>query len=158
MTIGETLLQKLANWRPNSASDRLNLLHEASGWSVTLVAEQVETMGCRLHEITLARQTSPATLPTLEEQARHISSRVTGLLEPLRLVEIDSPHGVALLRSHAPAVRGETRSYYEVLRHNDGTTRVNRYDSMPAGGKRQVVPFTLTNEALAKLVTDLATV
>jgi hypothetical protein len=81
---------------------------------------------------------------------------VTGLLEPLRLVEVDAPRGVALLRSNAPAAREGTLSYYEVLRQADGTTRVNRYEAWHGTSKRQAIPFTLTNEALAKLVGDLA--
>jgi hypothetical protein len=157
MTIDETLLQKLASWRPDSVSDRLSVDHAASGWQVSVTAEQVDTLGCRLRDLTLSRLRPMEDAPPLAEQAERIAGRVTGLLEGLRLVEIDEPHGVAQLRSSSPARRGDDVAYYEVLRHGDGTTRVNRYHA-PAEGKRQAVPFNLTHEALGKLVGDLAAI
>jgi hypothetical protein len=130
--------------------------HAGSGWQVQVSAEQVDTLGSRLNDVTLSRL-RPLEDPTpLAEQAGRIAARVTGLLEPLRLVEVDAPHGVAQLRSTAPARQGDDRAYYEVLRHANGTTRVGRYHTLPAG-KREAVPFTLTHEALGKLVRDLAT-
>jgi hypothetical protein len=154
MTIDETLQQKLADWRPDSSGDRLSVDHPASGWQISVSADQVDTLGCRLNEINLSR-TRPLDNPgSLVDQANRIAGRVTGLLEPLRLVEIDQPHGVAQLRSNVPAQRGEDKAYYEVLRHTDGATQVNRYQA--SAGKRQAVPFNLTHEALGKLVGDLA--
>ncbi len=156
MTLDEILLRKLASWRPDSACDRLTVDDPGSGWQASISAEQVDTLGCRLRDITLSRSRPLDNPAPLAEQAGRIAGRVTGLLEPLRLVEVDEPHGVAQLRSAAPAVRGEELAYYEVLRHADGTTRFGRYQA-PAAGKRQAVPFTLTHEALGKLVGDLAT-
>jgi hypothetical protein len=131
--------------------------HASSGWQVSLTAEQVDALGCRLRDLTLSRLRPLDEAPPLAEQARRIAERVTGLLEGLRLVEVDEPHAVAQLRSTTPARRGEDLAYYEVLRHADGITRVNRYHA-PAEGKRQAVPFTLTHEALAKLVGDLTAI
>lgn len=155
MTIDETLLQKLANWRPDSSADRLTVDDTASGWQVKLSAEQIDSLGCRLRDLTLSRLRPLEQAPPLAEQAGRIAGRITGLLEPLRLVEVDAEHGIAQLRSTAPAQRGDERAYYELVRHADGTTRVGRYQAAPAG-KRYTVPFTLTHEALAKLVRDLA--
>ncbi len=155
MTIDEALQQRLADWRPDSSPGTLTVDHPDSGWQVHLSAEQVDTIGCRLGEVSLTRSRPLEGAGSLAEQAGRIADRVTGLLEPLRLVEVDEPHGVAQLRSEAPAVRGDDRHYYEVLRHADGTTRLNRYHAT-AGGKRQAEPFTLTHEALGKVVGDLS--
>src|SRR5262249_18814467 len=90
------------------------------------------------------------------EQARRIANQVTGLLEPLRLLEIDAGRDLAQLRSQAPAQRGGDLQYYEVLRHGHRDTQVARYQASHASSKREQVPFTLTHEALGKLVRDLA--
>jgi len=129
--------------------------HTDSGWQVSVSAERTDTLGCRLCDLTLSRLRPLEGAAPLAEQASRLAGRVTGLLEPLRLVEVDAEHGVAQLRSITPAQRGDERAYYELIRLGDGTTRLNRYQA-PAGGKRQAVPFTLTHEGLAKLVNDLA--
>ena len=158
MTLDETLLRKLADWRPDTTRQTLTVSAADSGWAIELTADRVETLGTRLWEVGL-RRTAPAATPVpLAEQAARIAARVTGLLEPLRLVEVDATRDVAQLRSTSPAARGEELAYYEVVRHGDGTTQLRRYQHGQATGKRQQVPFTLTNEALAKLVADLASV
>ncbi len=157
MTLDELLLQKLAEWRPNTAVQTLNVNHPASGWHVAITAEQVDTLGCRLREVVLTRTSPLGCADSLTDQASRIAARVSGLLEPLRLIEVDAEHALAQLRSHAPAHRGENVQYYEVVRHADGTTRLGRYDANPtAGSKRQAISFTLTHEAIAKVVSDLA--
>jgi len=156
MTLNETLLQKLASWRPSGARQTLAEDDSANGWRVEVTADCVDTLACRLWEVALRRTVSPAASAPLREQGEAIAERVTGLLEPLRLIEVDAEQGVALLRSESPAQREHAVAYYEVLRHSDGTTRLCRYHASQAGGKREQVAFTLTHEALAKLVGDLA--
>lgn len=157
--LDERLLQKLAEVPAGSAGtvsvsgdDASN--SSSSGWSATVAADAVDTVGSRLREVRVTRTTPlPAPAP-VAEQAQAIAKRVTGLLEPLRLVEVDSARDEALLRSQGPAVRGDTKQYYEVLRKGDGTTTLNRYESSGTA-RREQVPFTLTHEALGKLVRDI---
>jgi hypothetical protein len=156
MTLDETLLQKLADWRPDSACQTLVVEHTASGWTVAVTAERVDTLGCRLHEVTLRRTAPMPGEPSLVEQGNQIAARVIGLLEPLRLIEVDTEHQLVQLRSQPPSRRGGSVQYYEVLRHGDGTTRLARFEG--GNGKRQAIGFTLTHEALAKIVNDLASV
>jgi hypothetical protein len=151
MTIHETILQTLASWRPEGPAARLSIDHADSGWQVSLLAERVDTVACRLRALGLTRLRPASDAVPLAEQAARIANRMTGLLEGLCLVEVDVEHGVALLRSPARAQGSDGRVYYELLRHADGTTFVGRYQSAP-GGRRQAVPFTLTHEGLAKLV------
>jgi hypothetical protein len=159
MTLDEMLLQKLADWRPDSERQTLKVEHPAGGWKAVVSAERSDSLGCLLHEVTLVRTAPLASEASLAEQANGIASRVAGLLEPLRVVEVDEEHQLAQLRSQSPAKRGESLQYYEVLRHGDGTTRLGRYQASPQpGGKRQAIPFALTHEALAKVVRDLASV
>jgi hypothetical protein len=154
MTLAEALLQKLAKWRPDSRQS-LDLPHAESGWAVALDAGQVEFLGSRLWEVAL-RPLTPTPVADLPARAEQLAARVTGLLEPLRLVEVDAGRGVAQLRSDRPGQWGDGAFYYEVLLQADGATSVRRYQAPTTDQpRRQQVPFTLTHEALAKIVTDL---
>lgn len=155
MSLDARLLEKLANWRPDNAQETLTVDDAAGGWSAAVTAEHVDVVGCRLWELTL-RRTAETPIVELAARAKQICERVTGLLEPLCLVEVDAPRQIALLRSEQPGQRGDERFYYEVLLEGNGGAAVRRYQTPHAGGpRRQQVGFTLTHEALAKLVRDL---
>jgi hypothetical protein len=155
MTLAETLLQKLAKWRADSGRHTLDVAHPESGWAVAVDAREVEVLGCRLWEVGV-RRLQPAPAADLRARAEQVAAGVTGLLEPLRLVEVDAGRGVAQLRSDRPGHWGDGQFYYEVLLQADGGTTVRRYQAPSTDQpRRQQVPFTLTHEALAKLVADL---
>jgi len=153
MTLEELLLQKLADWRPAGPGQALTINHPESGRGLSVSAERVDSLASRLTEVRLT--CTAAREVGLKEQAEAIAGRVTGLLEPLAVLEVDGERHTALLRSQAPAKRGEDLQYYEVTRHADGTTLVRRYQARRDSGKREAVAFTLTHEALGKLVRDL---
>ncbi len=155
MTLADTLLAKLAKWRPDSGRQTLDVAHPESGWAVAVEAGHVELLGGRLWDVTV-RPLRPAATADLRARAEQVAARVTGLLEPLRLVEVDDARGLAQLRSDKPGNWGDGQFYYEVLLQADGGTNVRRYQAPAADQpRRQQVPFTLTHEALAKLVSDL---
>jgi len=155
MTLDEALLQKLARWRPDSGRQTLEVAHPDSGWAVSLSASQVELLGARLWEVALRRST-PLAGGDLGARAAQVARRATGLLEPLKVLEVDTTRDVALLRSDKPGQWGEGRFYYELLLQADGAVTVRRYQTPDRGEpRRQQVAFTLTHEALAKLVRDL---
>lgn len=153
MTLDEQLLERLADWRPDGTRSALPVEDAAAGWRVLLTADTVDSVGCKLHALEVRRLAPLENQAPLADQAGRLAATVTGLLEPLKVLEIDAEHGVAQLRSTSPAKRGEALRYYEVLRHADGTTLLQRYQ---AGAPREAVDFTLTHEALAKLVRDFA--
>jgi hypothetical protein len=155
MTLNEILLEKLANWRP-AGRQTFHVAGEGSAWSAGVTADCVDLVGCRLWELTLRRNGAALDVAALKERAGRVAERVTGLLEPLKLVEVDEPRRVALLRSEAPGQRGDDLFYYETLLHRDGTVEFRRFQgSHQPGSRRQQVEFTLTHDALAKLVADL---
>jgi hypothetical protein len=156
MTLEKLLLEKLAKWRPDSGRQTLEVSHPESGWAAAVTADHVEVLGCRLWELALRRQAGAAPAEDLKARADRVASRATGLLESLRVVEVDAPAGIALLRSDSPGQWGDGMFYYEVLLQADGGTTLRRYQAPGADRpRRDQVPFTLTHEALAKLVTDL---
>ena len=54
-----------------------------------------------------------------------------GLLEPLKVYEVDDTRNEAVLRSEAPAAKGDALSYYEI-RLSGLSTAVNNYNSFVA--------------------------
>jgi hypothetical protein len=151
MTLNDLLLQKLNDWRPDSARTPLVLADGKT--SLSLTADQNERLACRIWELTLTRQDAPG---DLKDWAERTCKRVTGLLEPLRLVEVDAEHQVAQVRSEGPSKRGASLCYYELLLKGSKEIVVRRFDAATdASRKREQAGFVLTHEALAKLVADL---
>jgi hypothetical protein len=153
MTLEETLLQNLAEWRFDNGRQTLTVAHPETGWTVAVVADCGESVGCRLWELNLSR---PEAVPSanLKTRAERLAGQATGLMEPLRLIEVDAHGDTALLRSAAPQKRGDDLFYYEVLLRSAGAG-VRRYQSSTKGDARQQIAFPLTHEALAKLGADL---
>lgn len=158
MSLAETLLPKLADWRPaGEGRHAVRLALPEHGWTVGLTADRADSVGCRLTQVEATRAEPVADDDAaLEAHARRAAGRVTGLLEPLRLVEIDRGRHVALLRSDAPPAKGDTVQYYEVRFAGRNRVTAERFKASKAGpAGRESIPFSLTHEALAKLVDDL---
>jgi hypothetical protein len=159
MTLNETLLAKLAEWRPGAGRKTLNVPDEGAGWAVSLTADRADELGCLTWELTLRRG---APLPggdaqALRAWADRAAGRARGLLETLKVVEVDGERDEALLRSDTPSSKGEDRFYYEVRLKGAGVADVRRYrGSLAATGKREQIAFALTHEALARLAADLS--
>jgi hypothetical protein len=147
-TVGKSLDERL---RPGLAQQ--TLLLSVGELACELDLEKADALACVLTRL----QVMPAAPPSvpLTERSQTVASRITGLMEPLRVVEVDAPAAVAQLRSLAPATVGDGRAYYELLLETSGRATLHRYVGK-WDGPRQTIPFTLTREALAKLIVDLA--
>lgn len=158
MTLAEKLLPKLAEHRPTSPG-RTTWTHAdaASGWTVVLTIDKADALSCQLAEVALTRAT-PAGWdgPALKVRAEKIAANVTGLLEPLRLVELDGLRAEAVLRSSAPTSRGEKRSHYELRVKGTGAATLTRFQAgLDRTAKREPVGFSLTHEVLGKFLDDV---
>ncbi len=151
MTLANTVRQKLSEWRPEAG--RQDLTVTAKDGSLTLTADRREELGCLVWELGV-RRAAPAG-ETLQSWADRIAQRVSGLLEPLKVVEIDAVRQEGILRSTQPQARDEDVLYNEV--HLKGTRHavLRRYQAQITG-RRQQIAFALTHEAIAKLADDLA--
>lgn len=97
----------------------------------------------------------------MRQWAELLAGRVTSLLEPLQVLEVDTLKNQALLRTVMPARICETPAYFEVIL--DGTTSavVRRYQAASVASetgqttRREQQAFALTNEGLLKLVADI---
>jgi len=158
MTLEETLLQKLAEFRPQG-SNRQNLAvsDEETGCSITLAIDRNDDLSCALWEMAQrSRQRLSDRGLDLTRWADKVAGQVRGLLEPLRVIEIDDRRDEALIRSDEPTVRKNERYYYELRLDGSGNAVVRRYCGTTEVGRRRQVAFTLTHEAVAKLAADLA--
>jgi hypothetical protein len=157
MTLAETLQPRLSEWRP--AGDGRHSWAEAfpaQGWSVRLAADRADSVGCLVWELALTRTAEPPAGLTLASWAAGIAGRAGGLMEDLKVVEVDATRDEALLRSDEPTARGDDRLYYEVLLNGLTRATVRRYKGSRVGGRREQVAFALTHEVLAKLAGDIA--
>jgi len=159
MTLAEQLLTNVAKWRPENGRQTLNLPDQGTGWTVALTADRSDELSCLIWELNLRRVATPEPRigAALQAWADRVAGRVTGLLEPLKVIEVDVPRDETLLRSTQPAQRSEQLFYYEVSLKGTGVADVRRYRaSHEFGARREQVPFVLTHEALAKLAGDLS--
>jgi hypothetical protein len=158
MTLAETLLPKLGDWRPAGEGRHATAIALPDhGWTVHLTAERVDSLGSRLNQVELTRDIPVAEdTALLEAHARRAAGRVTGLLEPLRVVEVDAGRNTVLLRSDGPQKKADTVSYHEVRFLGRNRVTIERFQAAKGSpAKRSAVAFTLTHEGLAKLVDDL---
>jgi len=158
MTLAETVLQKVADWRPAGDKRQALLIPDGgSGWAIEVQADRSDELGCRVWELTLRRNRKTEVVSeALQAWADRTARQVTGLLEALRVVEVDPLRNEALLRSATPSRRGEMVSYFEVLLRGTKSATVRRFRAyQEPGHRREQITFPVTHESLAKLVTDL---
>jgi|SRR5579883_182746 len=157
MTLTESLLPKLSDWKPAGAGRHSwSTAVPEAGWTVHLSADKADTLSCLVWELTLARTADAPDGLTLRSWAEGVANRVTGLLEPLALLEVDDARGEAFLRSNSPAKKGESVMYYEVRLFGLTRAVVRRYQANRTESGRAQVAFALTHEVLAKLAGDIA--
>jgi hypothetical protein len=155
MTLAETLLSKLVEARPTSPG-RFTLAHTdaALGWTVSLDIEKADALSCQLWEVSCVRNAGEE--PALRLWADRLAERVTGLMEPLQVVEVDTLKNEAILRSEAPTVRNEKRAHFELKLEGGRKASLRRYQAaIDPTAKRQPTTFVLTHEVIAKLAEEL---
>jgi hypothetical protein len=156
MTLVKNLRQKLAESEASSQRHDLQVADADSGSAVTIAIVQRDAMSCLAHELCV-RRPAPAGMD-MRQWAERITARVTSLLQPLQVLEIDTQRHQALLRT-APAQHQDNLTYFEVILEGTTSAAVRRYQvagpQADAAPRRAQVAFALTHEALLKLVDDL---
>jgi hypothetical protein len=157
MTLDATLLERLVNWHPpRDSRQTLAVADEGAGWTASITADRHDDLGSAIWEMTLRRRRAlTRSTDDLKNWAHRAAVRVTGLLEPLQVVEVDTLRDEALLRSSQPRKRGMGLYYYEALFKGVNEVYVRRYQGRREGGRREQVAFTLTHETLAQFAADL---
>jgi hypothetical protein len=150
MTLASILQKKLANRYTDDQTGGKTIQHQ--GWNVAFRPEAEDALSCSLWDVTLERE-APKPGGDPRAWAERVSRKATGLLEPLKLVEVDARKGVALLRSAEPTPQDPGLDYHEVELHGVNRATVRRFRGFHEAGKqREQIPFAVTYEALAKLI------
>jgi hypothetical protein len=92
----------------------------------------------------------------LRAWGERLSARVTYLLEPLKVIEIDAAGGEVQIRSQAPTARAQQRGFYEVRLYKQGSLRMERFVYNDATRERQRTACQLTREVVERLADDIA--
>ena len=155
MKTADNLLPKLADGEVLKAGQgRVAFETGTSRWTLSYDSDGLDGIGGRFRQLRLDRNAGTSTQP-LDVRGAVTAQRLTGLLESIKLVEVDHVRQVAQLRSASPAVRGTARQYYELQIQGADSITLQRYQFDSGAGARQAIPFSLTYDALAKLVDDL---
>lgn len=157
MTRDEKILESLAAWQPQGDGPHSHsIAMDSPGAAIGLTADRADALSCQLRELTATTGPSrPFTPAELTQRAMNTAGRVTGLLEPLKVYEVDANAGQALLRSATPTERAGRLHYYELILTGMNAANLKRYSSGKTQSAREGVPFVLTHETIAKLADDL---
>ena len=157
MTLTESLLPKLSDWLPaGGGRHSWSESFPAAGWTVGITADKADSLSCLVWELALTRTAEAPTSLSLKSWAAMIAERVSGLLEPLAIYEVDEARNEAILRSEEPSRKGEALAYYEVRLVGLSCATVRRFASTRTTPGRTQVAFAITHETLAKLAGDIA--
>lgn len=154
MTHAETILEKLAEWKPTGPGPHHLRLELTGGSVLDLSAEQTDAFSLLLQELSVV--TGPVescAAAELTQRAVDLAQRIT--IEPLKVYEVDAGQCKALLRSATPTQRAGNLSYYELTLTGRYGAGLKRYRVAKGGGSRSAQAFPLTHEAVAKVVDEI---
>jgi hypothetical protein len=114
----------------------------------------VDAIGCSFQTLGYTTdKLAAATLDELKEISETLTGRLTYLLEPIGLVEVDRDRAAVQLRSNPPQKGDDGTSYYELMVRRGGDVTLSRYQKK-SGQMRQIVPANITREVLQRLAED----
>lgn len=150
MTPLENLQNQLSRWQPSDGASEFTT--DFGDWTVRIDAEQTDRIGCLVRELSVTRSAVGVAPIVVGPWARNVAANAVGLLEPLRVIEVDGERNEAILRSDSPARTGDRAAYYEAILDGRGVGRLRRYVAdVKAGTPRDAMPFALTRETIAKV-------
>lgn len=124
---------------------------------LTLEIAALDSVGVALDALEYAATDRREWTPqALDAWGARLAGRVTYLMEPLKVLEIDGGAGEVLLRSESPSRRGDSRNFYEVRLRRDGTCRVERMAFDEVDRRRARTRCQLTREVAERLADDIA--
>lgn len=153
--IADLLLAKLDAWRPDAGRHSCRVIDPTADWNATLTSERNDSLSTLLWELAVDRPAGTGSANPAA-WAKRLAENATGLLEPLRVLEVDTTQGEAVLRSVKPSRRGDALFYYELHLYGEHQAVLRRFESsLTVATRRKQIPYVLTHEALGKLIDDL---
>jgi hypothetical protein len=124
---------------------------------VTLHLTALDTVGLAFSSFEFANSgRSEMTSEALNEWGTRLAARITYLMEPLKVLEIDSGGGEVQIRSQSPTARHAERGYYEMRLFRQGGLRMQRFTYDEATRQRRESTCQLTREVVERLADDIA--
>jgi hypothetical protein len=124
---------------------------------LTLHLTGLDTVGVAFNSLEFASSKQPEwSSESLKGWGDRLASRVTYLMEPLKVVEFDAGGREVQMRSQRPTPRDEQRSYYEIRLFGQGALQMQRYAFNEETRERRQTPCQLTREVLERLADDIA--
>lgn len=116
----------------------------------------LDTVGVAFDGLDFAATGRPEwTSESLRSWGERLAGRVTYLMEPFKVLEVDAEGGEVHIRSQSPTTRDQQRSYYEVRLCKQGTLRMERITFDGATRQRRRSACQLTREVLERLADDI---
>jgi hypothetical protein len=145
-------LRKLGTFR-----DKVEILEFANDAVIARAEiEAADTFGCALSQLSWSLVKGGTCQPAhLRAMCDRIVNKVTYLLEPLRVFEIDEEQQQAQLRSREPSPHDEGKAYFEFRLGRQGSIVLQRFMGQ-TGQPRRPILASLTNEVLGKVLDDVA--
>lgn len=116
----------------------------------------VDTVGVAFESLEFSTTARPEwDSDALRSWADRLAARVTYLMEPLKVLEVDAGGGEVHIRSQSPTSREDQKSYYEVRLYRRGALSLERRSFDETTRRRASVPCRLTREVLERLGDDI---
>jgi hypothetical protein len=152
MSLNDQINQELARIR--AAGGGGTLTADAPNGRIECDLTNVDAIGCAVDRFSFhTGRLTGASLERLKKIGEDLSRRVTYLLEPIAIIELDAEGITVQLRSSPPSQENGVTTYYE-LTINPSGLNLRRYQSQ-SGQPRQAVPAHFTHEALRRLAKDV---
>jgi hypothetical protein len=130
---------------------------EESPHRVTLHLTALDTVGVAFSSLEFATSSRAEwTSESLNEWGNRLAGRITYLMEPLKVLEIDAGGGEVQIRSQSPTARNAERGYYEMRLFRQGLLRMKRFAFDETTRQRRESPCHLTREVLERMADDIA--
>src|SRR5262249_51604514 len=124
---------------------------------VTLHLTALDTVGLAFSSLEFAISgRSEWSSEALNAWGNRLAGRITYLMEPLKVLEVDSGRCEAQIRSQSPTPRETERGYYEMRLSRQGVLRMQRFTYDGVTQKRRESPCQITREVLERLADDIA--
>ncbi len=129
---------------------------EEGAHRLTLHITAIDTVGLAFDSLEfVATDRTDWTPDSLRSWGDRLAARVTYLMEPFKILEVDAEGGEVCLRSQSPTARNQKRSYYEIRLGKSGTLRMERRTFDEAARVRDRSTCQLTREVLERLADDI---
>lgn len=144
--------------RIQAVSGRGLLQVDVDGGRIEADLLAVDAIGCSFQTLGYSTdKLAGLSLDELKAISESLVSRLTYLLEPIGVVEVDRDRAAVQMRSSPPQQGDDGTSYYELMVRRGGDITLSRYQKQP-GQMRQIVPANITREVLQRLSEDFVAV